>query len=225
MLFAKEAAFSSQIKMLMQPGCGIYFSQFGEDVLLPMLFKNKRNGFYVDIGCFDPFKYSNTYILHSQFGWRGMNIDASPTAIQKFKTHRPNDININLGVSSSTDKLEFHTFKDGEVNTFNKEVAVQQSAKFGAFEVVTIDVEPLSEILSKFAGDQPIDYMDIDCEWLDFEVLQSNDWSRFRPEFLSVELHGFDLNEPQQNPSVLLLKDAGYRLHSFFYHTALFQRI
>lgn len=53
------------------------YSQFGEDVLLDHLFNQINNGKYLDIGCFHPFKFSNTAELYRR-GWSGVNIDASP---------------------------------------------------------------------------------------------------------------------------------------------------
>ena len=51
-----------------------YYSQFGEDTILRELLGKKRGGVYVDVGCYHPRKFSNTYLLHRR-GWSGVNID------------------------------------------------------------------------------------------------------------------------------------------------------
>lgn len=210
--------------MLSQNGCNLHFGQFGEDILLPMLFNQKEFGFYVDVGCFHPTKYSNTHVLHSQFNWSGLNIDANPEAISNFQSYRPNDININVGVSGKEGNLKFYKFRHGEVNTFDYEKAIQQSEKFGEFSSIDIKVEPLNAILSKNVRNIEIDYMNIDCEWRDLEVVQSNDWDRFAPKILTVEIHGLDLNNPQKNDTVNFLLSKGYRLKSYFLVTGLFEK-
>ena len=80
-----------------------FYSQFGEDkILFEIIPKNLSKGFYVDVGCFHPKKYSNTYMLHKR-GWFGINIDMEEDKIKTFNLTRPNDFNY-LGAIS--DKIE-----------------------------------------------------------------------------------------------------------------------
>lgn len=203
---------------------GVHFSQFGEDILLWHYFHNKKNGFYVDVGCHHPFRYSNTALLHTALGWHGVNIDADPRAIENFKVHRPNDININVGVGIQEELREFSLFADGAVNTFDKSIADNQASNFTLEQTFTLKVRPLSAILSEvIEPGTPIDYMDIDCEGLDYEVLQSNDWEKFRPLILSVEVHGMNLENPQDNEIFQFMKSKGYFMKSH-YTTSIFQR-
>ena len=65
----------------------IHYSQFGEDVILRTFIKNKKTGFYVDVGCWHPKRFSNTYWLYKR-GWRGINIDAMPGSMKPFKKTR-----------------------------------------------------------------------------------------------------------------------------------------
>ena len=59
------------------------YSQWGEDEFIAEFFKDNQNGIYLDIGCFNPFMYSNTCLLHKK-GWSGINIDINPTSIDLF---------------------------------------------------------------------------------------------------------------------------------------------
>ena len=69
------------------------YSQWGEDQFIAEFFKEKENGIYLDIGCFNPFMYSNTCLLYKK-GWHGVNIDINPTSIDLFNIARPKDFNI-----------------------------------------------------------------------------------------------------------------------------------
>ena len=62
-------------------------------------FKNK--GFYIDVGCYHPLKYSQTHKLY-KLGWSGINVDISKESIDLFNTFRPRDKNLNLGISTET---------------------------------------------------------------------------------------------------------------------------
>jgi hypothetical protein len=75
-------------------------------IFLENYFKDKKNGFYIDVGCFHPIRLSNTMFLYSK-GWSGMNIDINKKSIDLFKISRPRDINLNFGVGS---KNEFKSF-------------------------------------------------------------------------------------------------------------------
>src|SRR5690554_5496726 len=81
----------------------INYSQEGEDQVLKRIFENQNSGFYVDIGAYHPFKYSNTMHFYRQ-GWRGINIDASKNSMVEFNKHRPKDINIELAVSDQIEQ-------------------------------------------------------------------------------------------------------------------------
>ena len=83
------------------------YSQWGEDFFINSFFKNNNNGIYLDIGCFHPYMYSNTCLLHKK-GWSGVNIDINPTSIDLFNIIRPNDINICAAISEK--KKDFKVY-------------------------------------------------------------------------------------------------------------------
>src|SRR4051794_20475695 len=111
------------LQLLADPHMRVSYSQYGEDIVIfNMLayFAPIENGFYVDIGAFDPRQYSNTQFLH-MLGWSGINIDASSETIERFKRERPNDINLCVGVGAEDEVLTYHKFAEGAcaVNTFS----------------------------------------------------------------------------------------------------------
>ena len=68
-----------------------------EDLNIINYFKDKKNGFYVDVGCFHPLDRNNTYLLYKK-KWRGINIDVSKFSIDLFNFLRPEDINVNIAI-------------------------------------------------------------------------------------------------------------------------------
>ena len=102
------------------------YSTFGEDLILEKFLK-KKNGFYVDIGCYHPYEGNNTYLLYKK-GWTGINIDLNPYSIELFNFSRPNDINLNFAVSLSSKKIKFYYRK--EINMLNTIIESQAKKIF-----------------------------------------------------------------------------------------------
>jgi len=197
------------------------YAQFGEDIVVSRLLREKT-GFYVDIGAHHPIKYSTTALLHAR-GWHGINVDADPSAIEAFNEHRPNDINLHVGVGAVETEMDFHLLGAGKINTFDPNLA-RQRADRGAHGVIKVKVRPLASILAEhMPPDTEIDYLNIDCEGLDDAVVQSNDWSRWRPRVITVEIR-IDLMAPMTSPTVLFLREQGYLLKAYLMNTALFVR-
>jgi FkbM family methyltransferase len=164
------------------------FSQEGEDLILERFLEGRENGFYVDIGAHHPFRFSNTYRLYRR-GWRGLNVDANPGSMAIFRRMRPRDINVEAAVSAQERELTFHVFNDPALNTFDRELAMGRvSPAYSIVEEVVLRTQPLWKLLDQYVpADTEIDLMTVDVEGLDYEVLSSNDWQRYRPQYLIVE--------------------------------------
>ncbi len=164
------------------------FSQEGEDQILSQFFYGVNSGFYIDIGAHHPIKYSNTYKFYLN-GWRGINIDAMPGSMSEFNKIRPEDINLEIGISNSVVYLEYFMFEQSGLNTFSKEMAflqIQNGYKpTQSIEILTIKLE---EVLRKYLPvGNIIDFLSLDVEGFELEVLKSNNWTDFRPKIILVE--------------------------------------
>ena len=203
-----------------------HYSQNGEDIILAALFAKKRGGFYVDVGAHHPERYSNTRLLNKK-GWRGINIDPDPDAIRLFKKRRPQDINLCVGISRERGEKPFFMFDDPAVNTFSAEMAKvwQDGGNIALRETVVVKTAPLREVL---AGAVPvgtqIDFLNVDAEGLDMEVLLSNDWERFRPETIAIEDHGFTAENPAESAVYRFLSEKGYTLVAVMKFSLIFTR-
>ncbi|WP_299463147.1 FkbM family methyltransferase [uncultured Microscilla sp.] len=199
------------------------FSGEGEDITLRRIFQHLNTGFYVDVGACHPRISSNTHYFYKR-GWKGLNIDANPLSIKKYNKLRKRDINVNYGVSNSNDTLDFYLFEEPGINTFSREV-YEDKIKFPGVKLIEkmpVKTAPLAEILDKNLPEgQVINFMDVDVEGLDFEVLQSNNWDKYIPEILLVEelSRGKDLDEL---PIYQFLRKRGYRMIAKTYSTFIF---
>lgn len=192
----KKLPFAKKVILLIKNSLRMYstksFSQEGEDLILKRIFERQEYGFYVDIGAHHPFRFSNTYVFYKK-GWKGINIDAMPNSMDSFNKYRPRDINLEVPIGKSGSKLKYYIFNEPALNTFD-ETRVEDIVKkpeYTLIEKIEISIYSLKEILDTYLPKgQKIDFMSIDVEGLDLEVVQSNDWKKYRPRILLVESLG-----------------------------------
>ena len=202
------------------------FGQNGEDLILDRMLEKEEAGFYVDVGAHHPVRFSNTYLFYRR-GWRGINIDAQPGSMRLFRKHRPRDINIECGVAARAGTLSYFRFNEPALNTFDEsEAKLKDVAPYRIVDRVEVGVRPLRDLLAEFlpAG-QAIDFMSVDVEGLDAEVLGSNDWNRFRPRIVLAETLRTDILAIASCPTVRLLGEVGYKPVAKAYNTTFFERI
>ena len=210
------------------------YSQFGEDVMLRGFLGYGEKwawnyqGFWVDIGAHHPTRLSNTKMF-SRVGWRGINVDASTDAIAAFNRQRKRDINVNVGIGREEGTLEYFQMSASPMNTFSREFAEKAIASGAARLVKTVKVPviTLKTLLDQYLPKgQTIDFMSIDCEGLDLEILESNDWSRYCPEYILIEIHTSGKNwEIPSTPAARFLKDHGYERVGQCSCTSLFKKV
>ena len=165
------------------------YSQGGMDLILQNIFKNKKKGFYVDVGCQHPIKNNNTFLLHKR-GWTGINVDLDKFSIDLFNYNRPNDVNINAAISDKEEivNLYFYHHKS-PINTLNKNVTLFQKSKIESIK--KIKTLSLNKILLD-AKCRRIDLLTIDVEGNEYKVLKNFDFTKYNPKIVVVEY--LDLN-------------------------------
>lgn len=191
------------------------FSQEGEDLILSEILTQKDNGLYVDIGANHPFSLSNTYHFY-QRGWKGVNIDAMPGSMGLFKKYRPRDINIECGISDIKANLKYYVFNKSELNTFNEKYVEKymSNSDISLKNVIDVKVLPLEDVLSTyFPTPTYFDFISIDVEGMDLEVLLSNNWKKYRSHIVLVEAMEFaPINKINESLIFNFLQQQGYEL-------------
>jgi len=202
------------------------YSQEGEDMILRRLFEKQKTGFYVDVGAHHPKRFSNTFFFYKK-GWSGINIDAMPNSMRLFDKIRPRDINLEVPISDKKQKLKYYMFNEPALNGFSKDLAEKRDGKDNYKIISERDMETstLEKILEKnLPSGQEIDFMSIDVEGLDFQVLKSNNWKRFRPKFVLVEVLDSSIKEIANSKEYKYLAEFGYEIFAKTVNTVIFQR-
>ncbi len=162
------------------------YAQNFEDVILARLFAEKSDGFYIDIGAWDPTLHSVTRHFYDQ-GWRGINVEPIARQHALFVEQRPRDINLLAAVGATPGTMRFHECLDlSSLSTADDEqaTALRQSGK--RVESYDVDVVTVMD-LAESAGGQPVDFLKIDVEGFEDQVIAGGDWQHFRPRIMVVE--------------------------------------
>lgn len=159
-------------------------------IFLKEYFQKRKIGFYVDVGCFHPIRFSNTLFLYKK-GWSGLNIDLSKKSIDLFNISRPRDLNLNYGIGEKNCEKEFFYNKDFfQSNTFNKEFK-NYFLKSGDLKKKKIEVKTLDFLLNSYFPGKKIDLLDIDAEGFDYEVLKGINFKKNIIDLIMIEVHHF----------------------------------
>lgn len=200
----------------------VHYSQFGEDIILKELItKDVTDGFYIDVGCYHPKKYSNTYMLYKR-GWRGINIDLEEDKIKCFKLARPKDLNILAAVSDKVEKVTVIRFSKYGVGTR----ITPEGGEFSnqeIYDAYELETRTLNEIIKNSPFNRRrVDLLCIDAEGHDLQVLKSIDLDFYRPKVIIIEGHFSDINSLTESEIYCRLDLKGYKLVSWVFMTLIF---
>jgi FkbM family methyltransferase len=204
-----------------------YFSQFGEDIILDNIFGHKKDGFYVDVGCYHPKHWSNTYLMHKR-QWTGINIDIDEFKIQMFNIARKNSTNICSAVSNEEKDITYYCSRDySPVNTLDQNFAEGMTSKKPRvnYELKRTKSKKLDKIIleTKFR-EREIDLLSIDVEGHELPVLQSLNFQVYKPKVLVIELHEEKIVEIIKTELYEFVTAKQYSLYSWVKPSLIFVR-
>ena len=170
----------------------ISYSSNKEDVIIDILTGFKQNGVYIDVGANHPDIISVTKKFYDR-GWRGINIEPNHDNYLLFLEKRKRDINLNFGIAEKEGEVDFFfklnaTIAESTGFTFSKKVYDERRYDFKSRKVKTI---PLKKVFED-NGLVFADFINIDTEGFENEVLKGNDWKKYKAGVLCVEGKGYD---------------------------------
>ncbi|HET9142500.1 FkbM family methyltransferase, partial [Actinophytocola sp.] len=192
----------------------ISYAQNAEDVVLARLFADQRTGRYVDLGAGDPIEASVTKHFYD-LGWRGLNVEPIPELAEKLRANRPEDVTRAVAVGAKPGTAVLHlvapewgwsTLDDGLARGYREDQH---------WEVRDIEVEvvTLAALLDEHPG--PVDFLKIDVEGAEQDVIDGADWDRHRPRVVVIEATEPGSPTPTHDRWEPVLLDAGYRCALF----------
>ncbi len=177
---------------------------FGKNELDKKLksFLNFNNGFYIEIGAYDGITQSNTYYYEKNNNWKGILIEPSKIQFNKCKLYRSKkNIFYNCACVSFKFKKSFLKMNYSGLKTFSsiflsqkkekdyvKNPEIQRGEKKYSYYVKTIT---MNDILLKSNAPKIIDFLSLDTEGAEFEVLNGIDFNKFKFRYLLIETNNF----------------------------------
>ena len=203
------------------------YSQCGEDLIVNNVLKSLKisNPTYLDIGAYQADYLSNTYFFYKK-GLSGVCVEPDPNLFKEFKKKRKRDICLNIGVGlDNRDEADFYVMSVKTLNTFSKKEA-ERYQSYGTKKIVDIIKIPLisvNSIIEKNFKQTP-NFVSIDVEGLDFDIIKSFDFSKYRPEVFCIETIEYteDRSGRKINEIIELMKSKKYSVYCDTYVNTIF---
>ena len=179
---------------------------------------------YLDIGAHHPTKLSNTYFFY-QKGARGVCVEPDPELHRQIKEKRKKDICLNVGVGSQNIEADFYLMSSNTLNTFSKVEAerYQIDGKYSVVKKIVVPIIEVNKLIEEYFDGYP-NFVSLDVEGLDYEILNSFDFQRFRPEVFCIETLTFtvDNSERKISETIDLMKKNNYMVYGDTYINTIF---
>ena len=194
--------------------CSATYSQCGEDAVIASLFSREEEPqYYLDLGCYHPMKWSNTYLFYRR-GWRGVCVDASNLYAKDWQKFRPQDNHIMAAVVPTANHrvIEFNQETGSAATSF---VKTEQLANYNS------DANPanmasvaITELANWWTFSTPPEIISSDLEGLDEAVWMSFPFGSFRPRVIIIEVHNFFQDLEKHSPLRERLEKFNYKLYA-----------
>ncbi len=187
-----------------------YYSHIGQDRWVAEVYDQKQNGYFLDFGALDGILTSNTYTLEKDLGWTGIVVEANPTSYPDVCRNRTS-ITINAALwSKSREQLEMldaHGLSSAIQHQDNDTLGdLRRSITKRHFSIDTINP---TELLERHQAPELIEYLSLDIEGAEMEVLRSFDFKRFKPGLMTIEHSEVPA---KQNEMRAFLEPLGYKV-------------
>jgi len=163
----------------------ISYAQNLEDVLLARAFRGRQEGFYIDVGAWHPVTDSVTKYFYD-LGWRGINVEPVGEYLRLLEEARPRDLNLGMALGERSEHRSLHRFPDSGLSTFRGDFLDGYRRLGLESEPVGCEVTTLADLCDAHAPGE-IDFLKIDTEGWEGEVIRGGDWRRHRPRIVIVE--------------------------------------
>lgn len=205
------------------------FSQCGEDLIVQYLLKSNNiyRPRYIDIGTHHPVIINNSYLFYKEKS-NGLLIEPNPEMISIINKFRPNDTLLTLGVANKNGNLDYFKMSSSTLNSFSLKNTInsQKTGYFGEqhiVEKVSVPVISINSLLKKW-WNSGFDFMSIDIEGLEYDVLCSMDFRTFRPKVLCIETLSINSQgkEKKNDDLINLIQGKDYNLYADTHLNSIF---
>lgn len=208
---------------LLNPYGNIFYGFSAEDQVILTLLGYPKKGFYVDVGCNHPVRFSNTFMFYMR-GWNGLTLDANSDLIDLHKKIRPKDISVCCAVSDHEKDVVFTKFTDNSMSSISSEFVREFQNAMPIVSEEVVKTRTLSNIFIEHKVPNEFEFLSIDVEGHDFEVLRSVNLAEYKPRLIVLEMRKFSFKDLHSNQICSHLDNNGYKLSAFYNINGFFLR-
>ncbi len=162
----------------------IYHSQLGQDLFVLETLNQKKNGFFIEIGAGNGKHLSNTYLLEKEYNWDGILVEPNKSSFKACTNLRHCRVINKLILNSEVATVLFHEKRIGEFSFSEGYGNKNSNDVIDSYEIESIKFE---EIFRDFSIIPDIDFLSIDTEGSEVEILSSINFSKYRPNIICIE--------------------------------------
>ena len=186
-----------------------HYSQNGEDLVIDAIFAGQSRGVFVEVGCIDGRRFSNTLALEER-GWTGLCVEAHPEYIGSLEGSRPGSVVVHAAVAERDGgTIDFHCNGRGSLSTIDPAMRAEYERRMPewctGYEVRSVPLRTISSIIDE-AGLDAIDLLSVDVEGTEVSALAGLDLARHTPRVIVIESDRDGTIEPMD----AMLLPAGY---------------
>lgn len=164
------------------------YGQLYQDMFALWYNRFKKNGYFVDFGATDGITISNTYLLEKDYGWQGIVAEPAKIFHQALFENRSCHISTECVFSQSNSAVLFSEPRNPEWSSIQKYDTDERRWFSGGNEkVYEVNTITLLDLLEKYNAPKAIDYLSIDTEGSEFEILECFDFTKYKINFITVE--------------------------------------
>ena len=185
------------------------FSQLGQDLEVIKFYNNKENGFFIEIGASDGIILSNTYLLEKEYKWKGICCEPIPKNFTNLVKNRPNSICYDKAVYNTSGlTVMFDIANNADLlSGISSHIDCHKTSVDENKETIQIQTISLLDVLNNANAPLFIEYMSLDTEGSEFEILKNFDFEKYTFGLIDIE-HNYC--EPRRTEIKNLLLSKGY---------------
>ena len=186
------------------------YSQLNQDIEVLKHYNNKNNGYFVEIGASDGIELSNTYLLETEYNWKGICVEPIPEQYELLCKNRPNSLCSNKAVYSESNLiLSFDISNDCDLlSGLSNHIDYHKEKVDNNKRQINVETISLNDLLEESNSPLFIDYLSLDTEGSELEILKSINFSKYIFGIIDVE-HNYV--EPRRTNIHNLLLEHGYK--------------
>lgn len=185
------------------------YSQIGQDLEVLKFYNNKKNGFFIEIGASDGIELSNTYLLENMFDWKGICVEPIPNRFNLLCKNRPNSLCYDYAVYNVSNKHVIFDIANNYdlLSGISEYIDCYKHVVDSNKKQIVVNTISLNDLLEKSNAPSFIDYLSLDTEGSELEILKSVDFQKYTFGLIDVE-HNF--SESKRKDIHSLLTSNGY---------------